>query len=182
MFEGFGFQLFTKIFIALALGLVLAISGLYDNSMLAVVRPVGSIIFMNLLTMALVPLVFASILTGITSLGDIQKLNKVGTRTIIYYISTTAVAITIGLLMANFWQPGSDLDESVKAKFESKPKSNKQVKAVDKANQDRQTLFEGLQNIFPQNIMQTVSNAKPDMLQIIFFCCNLWNCFTKNRR
>ncbi|MCB0280765.1 MAG: cation:dicarboxylase symporter family transporter, partial [Calditrichaeota bacterium] len=143
LFEAFGFQLFVKILIALGLGLILALSGFYQGEALAAIRPVGSVIFMNLLTMVLVPLVFASILTGITSLGDIQKLNKIGTRTIIYYILTTAVAITIGLFFANFTQPGSEITSDMRAQFEASQKE-KATEEVAKAEKNRQTLFEGL--------------------------------------
>jgi Na+/H+-dicarboxylate symporter len=168
LFEGLGYQLFVKILIALALGVVLSLFGFFEQGKLAVIRPVGSKIFMNCLTMALVPLVFSSILTGITSLGDIKKLNRIGLRTIIYYVLTTAVAIIIGLSYANIWQPGSNLSEETKEVFvnDLKQAAEGQVEAADR---NRQTLFEGLQSIFPKNIMETVSASGPNMLQLIFF-------------
>lgn len=116
--EGFGFQLFTKILMALVIGILVAWSGFFNSTDLEVIRPVGSKIFMNCLTMALIPLVFSSIVTGVTNLGDINKLQRIGTRTIIYYIATTIIAITIGLGLANILQPGKNLDPEVKAQFE----------------------------------------------------------------
>ncbi|WP_372367463.1 dicarboxylate/amino acid:cation symporter [Candidatus Uabimicrobium sp. HlEnr_7] len=168
IFEGFNFSLFIKILIALGLGIFSALSGLFDSTLLTAVKPVGSKIFMNCLTMALVPLVFASILTGVTSLGDIKKLSSIGMRTIIYYICTTAIAIAIGLVFANIMQPGSDLSPETKQEFEQQFKDKASSK-VETATQNRQTLFEGLQAIFPKNILESVSKAKPDMLQVIFF-------------
>jgi Na+/H+-dicarboxylate symporter len=168
LFEGFEFQLFVKILIALALGTILTVFPFFEAGKLSAIRPVGSTIFMNCLTMALVPLVFASILTGITSLGDVKKLNRIGMRTIIYYIVTTAVAIIIGLSYANVWQPGSDLSQSTKDQFVADLKTSAEGK-VQAADKNRQTLFEGLQSIFPKNIMETVSVARPNMLQLIFF-------------
>lgn len=166
--EGFGFTLFTKILIALIVGIAVAWSGLFESADLQAVRPVGSKIFMNCLTMALVPLVFSSILTGVTSLGDIKKLNKIGMRTIVYYIITTAISITIGLTLANIFQPGKSLSPEVRTQFEKTYKTSANDK-VETATKNKQTLFEGLQAIFPKNIMDSISKAKPDMLQLIFF-------------
>ena len=168
--EAFGFSLFIKILIALLLGLVISLFEILPSEQISHIRPVGSVIFMNCLRMALVPLVFASILTGITSLGDIKKLNLIGSRTILYYMVTTAVAITIGLTLANIFQPGSDLgqDNSIKEAFEQSQKANAES-SVSSANKNRQTAFEGLLAIFPRNIMQTVSEGSPNMLQLIFF-------------
>jgi len=166
--EGFGFSLFTKILLALIFGVVIAWSGFYAGSDLEAIRPVGSKIFMNCLTMALVPLVFSSIVTGVTNLGDINKLNQIGLRTITYYIITTAIAITIGLVLANIFQPGKNLDSETRAQFEQTFKATASSKVVQ-AEQNKQTLFEGLQQIFPKNIFESISKAKPDMLQLIFF-------------
>jgi Na+/H+-dicarboxylate symporter len=166
--EGFGFSLFIKISLALVLGIVLASSGLFHGDDLQAIRPVGSKIFMNCLTMALVPLVFSSIVTGVTSLGDINKLNKIGLKTICYYIATTAIAITIGLGLANVFQPGKNLDNEVRAQFEQSFSATATTKVMA-AKENKQTLFEGLQAIFPKNIFESISKAKPDMLQLIFF-------------
>lgn len=166
--EGFGLHLFAKILIALVLGVVVAWSGLFANADLQAIRPVGSKIFMNCLTMALVPLVFSSIVTGVTNLGDISKLQKIGVKTIAYYIATTVIAITIGLSLANVFQPGKNLEPETKAQFEQTFQTTAQSK-VTKAENNKQTLFEGLQAIFPSNIFQTISEKKPNMLQLIFF-------------
>ncbi|MBL4909232.1 MAG: dicarboxylate/amino acid:cation symporter [Alteromonadaceae bacterium] len=166
--EGFNFSLFTKILLALVLGIIVASSGLFNDADLAAIRPVGSKIFMNCLTMALVPLVFSSIVTGVTNLGDINKLNQIGMRTISYYIITTAIAITIGLVLANIFQPGKNLDTETRAQFEQTFKSTATAK-VEQAQENKKTLFDGLQAIFPQNIFASISKTKPDMLQLIFF-------------
>ena len=166
--EGFGLSLFIKILLALVIGIIIALSGFFDPNDLQAIRPVGSKIFMNCLTMALVPLVFSSILTGVTSLGDINKLNKIGMRTIVYYICTTAIAITIGLTLANTFQPGKNLSPEVRAQFEQTFATSASTK-VTQAQDNKQTLFEGLQAIFPKNIFESISKAKPDMLPLIFF-------------
>ena len=180
IFEGFTYYvveqlkptLFVKIMIALVvaaiLGYLTVSYDLFKPEDITAVKPVGSKIFMNCLTMALVPLVFASILTGVTSLGDIHRLNIIGMRTIIYYMITTAIAITIGLTVANVFQPGKSLSPEMRTKFEAQFKDTAGEK-VQTAEENRQTLFEGLVAIFPKNIIESVSSAKPDMLALIFF-------------
>lgn len=62
--------------------------------------------FLTALKMLIVPLVAASVITGVTGLGDVRKLGRLGGISVAYYASTTLIAVTIGLMMANLWQPG----------------------------------------------------------------------------
>lgn len=64
------------------------------------------ILFLNALKMTIIPLVIASVISGIGSLGDIRQLGKMGGYTLVYYLSTTAIAVFIGLLVVNWIQPG----------------------------------------------------------------------------
>ncbi len=82
--------------------------------------------FINLIKMIVVPLVLASLICGMTSFGDIKTLGRVGSKTIIFYLTTTAIAITISLLLAVVLKPGQGLDMSylIKGEYtipESKP-------------------------------------------------------------
>ncbi|MEK6253287.1 MAG: cation:dicarboxylase symporter family transporter, partial [Gemmatimonadales bacterium] len=104
-------QLYTKITIALILGVV---AGLVANALaidpltrfLVAIEPIGTA-WIRLITMVVVPLVFASLIVGTASLGDITKLGRIGSKTVIYYMATTAIAVTIGLLLSNLIQPGA---------------------------------------------------------------------------
>jgi len=80
---------------------------------LALVRPsvavsfeVGGEIFLRLLTMMAVPLVMSSVMSGIIGLGDVRKLGRPGTLTVAYYLTTTVMAVVVGLVMVNLIQPG----------------------------------------------------------------------------
>ena len=80
---------------------------------LALVRPsvaisfeVGGEIFLRLLTMMAVPLVMSSVMSGIIGLGDVRKLGRPGAMTIAYYLTTTVMAVVVGLVMVNLIQPG----------------------------------------------------------------------------
>ena len=69
------------------------------------IGPLGSI-FMNMIKMVIVPLVFASLVIGVCNLGDIKKVGKLGIKTVVYYLGTTAFAIVIGLALGTIFQPG----------------------------------------------------------------------------
>ena len=62
--------------------------------------------FLNALKMIIVPLVVASVITGITGLGDIRKLGRVGLRTVAYYAVTTSIAVAIGIIVVGIMEPG----------------------------------------------------------------------------
>lgn len=69
-------------------------------------------LFLNLLNMLVIPLVAASIITGILSLGDIRHVGRTGLRTVVYYLATTAIAVFIGIVLVNLIAPGVGMEES----------------------------------------------------------------------
>ena len=75
-------------------------------------------IFLNLIVMLVVPLVFASILAGTASLGDIRKLGRIGGRTLAFYLCTTSIAIIIGLILVNIVKPGTYVTEEDRANLQ----------------------------------------------------------------
>lgn len=143
-------QLSTKVFIGFALGILL---GLIFKEKILVLKPLGDL-FLRLIKMIVVPLVFFSIISGITSMGDIQKLRKVGTKTLIYYIITTGIAGVIGIIVARALKPGAGfvLDQVTKGSVE--------MKAVPK-------LSEVILNMVPINPFASL--VKGDLMQVIIF-------------
>jgi hypothetical protein len=77
----------------------------------SVFKPLGDI-FINAIMMLIVPLVFSTLVVGITSMRDPQKMGRIGARTITLYLVTTAFAISIGLLLSTLLQPGVGVDLS----------------------------------------------------------------------
>lgn len=96
-------SLSTKILIWMAIG---AAVGLLLGEQATVVRPIGDL-FMRLLLMAAIPLIFFNLISGICSLRDAGSLGKLGVRTILYYVASTCVALTIGFIVATLIQPGT---------------------------------------------------------------------------
>ncbi len=128
------------------------------------ISPVGKL-FMRLIKMVIVPLVFCSLLVGVAGLGDVRKLGRLGGRTLLLYMATTAAAVTIGLLAAHIIQPGNFVAEkdraALVASFESAAESK--VDAAAKAP----SAVDNILNIIPENPLESLSSG--NMLQIIFF-------------
>ena len=99
-------SLALQIFIALGLGIIAGLVFLaVKRADLAVkfVKPVGTI-FLNLIKFIVVPIVLSSIICGVISMKDTRKLGSVGWKTLVYYFSTTAIAIVIGLVVTNLFK------------------------------------------------------------------------------
>ena len=154
----------TRIFIALLAGVIFGVAlcylvpdGSFKNDILVegVLYVVGQG-FIRLMKMLVVPLVFCSIVCGSMSIGDTKKLGTVGVRSLIFYLCTTACAVTVALLVGNLLNPGVGLDLSV---LQS---TNTQVESMQATS-----LTETLLNIIPDNPIGAL--AKGEMLQIILF-------------
>jgi Na+/H+-dicarboxylate symporter len=102
--------------------------------------------------MIIVPLVLSSLVVGTASMGDVKKLGRIGGKTIAYYLITTAIAVTIGLILGNLIDPGAGLSIPVNASVEAK--------AAPK-------LVDTLLNIIPTNPLSAMVDG--NMLQIIAF-------------
>jgi Na+/H+-dicarboxylate symporter len=111
-------KLHSRIFLGLATGLavgaVAKVPGLESlQRLILALEPVGTA-FIRLVTMVVVPLVVASLLTGIAGLGDIRRLGRVGGKTLGYFLATTLVSAAIGLLAAIILRPGTGLDPATR--------------------------------------------------------------------
>jgi Na+/H+-dicarboxylate symporter len=153
--------LHTQILLGLVLG---AVAGVVIGPAIAVIKPVGDL-FIRLITMIVVPLVFASILVGVASLGDLAKLGRIGVKTIGYYLLTTSIAITIGLTLANLVQPGSRLAPDIKERLLADFAGAAQV-SIEQAT-TKPSVIETLLEIVPSN--PAAAMAEANMLQVIFF-------------
>jgi DAACS family dicarboxylate/amino acid:cation (Na+ or H+) symporter len=119
---GKGMKLHTKILIGLLVGAVLGISA---NTMLGgkspavetvntyIAGPAGQI-FLRMLFMIVVPLVFASITLGVAGLGDLRRVGRVGAKAIGYFLASTALAATLGLVMVSVVRPGERIPEATR--------------------------------------------------------------------
>ena len=112
----------------------------------------GSSIFVNLLKLLIVPLVFFSLVSGISSLTNMTSLGNITLKTVSLYLSTTAIAVTLSLIIGSIFKPGSGYSSNV-----SPP---------DKLPQG-QGIYETILDIFPSNIIEAMANNQ--MLAVVFF-------------
>lgn len=112
--------------------------------------------FINLLKMIVVPLVFASLVTGTMSIGDTKRLGRIGGKTICFYLLTTALAIVIAMSVASFTDPGVGFDISGMAT------TNTEVEVVQ-----QESITTTLLNLIPNNPIKAMADG--DMIPIIIF-------------
>lgn len=149
-----------QIFIGLILGIIVG-AIFYGNPKVATyLQPIGDI-FLRLIKMIVIPIVISSLVVGVASVGDLKKLGKLGGKTIIYFEIITTIAIVVGLLAANIFQPGTGVN------MKSLEKTDIQS-YVDTTNEvQHHSMVETFVNIVPKNIFESLT--KGDMLPIIFF-------------
>lgn len=159
-------QIIIGLILGLLYGLLAAIMkwGWFTSDFIA---PVGTI-FLNLLKLIAVPLVLASLITGVASLSDISKLSRIGTKTLVLYISTTFVALLIGLLLVNVLRPGDAVPPEMRSKLEQSYEADSQGRtALAHESQNRGPL-QVVVDIVPDNLFSAFSNNR-NMLQVVFF-------------
>ena len=100
----------SRLSVYIAAAIVAAIALAFAAPSFAMRFAIGGEIFLNLLTMMVVPLVVASVMSGIIGLGDVRKLGRPGGLAITYYVTTTVLAVLVGLILVNLIQPGSGVD------------------------------------------------------------------------
>ncbi len=162
-------RLYTKILIGLGLGVVL---GLVANvmeitwlkSILVGLEPIGTA-FIKLITMIVIPLVVASLLIGTASLGDIRKLGRLGGKTVVLYLGTTAIAVTIGLVLSNLVSPGSRIDASTRDELAAAFAGEAQSRVA--LAEESPGVVDMLLGMIPSNPVQAAANA--ELLPLIIF-------------
>ena len=163
-------QLHWKIIIGLVLGTIYGIASAvngWSGFTSDFISPFGTI-FLNLLKLIAVPLVVSSLITGVASLSDTTKLSRIGWKTIALYISTTAVAVSIGLILVNVLQPGSlvpdNFQETLSEEYRNTAASKQDLASSVPNNRGP---LQPLVDMVPSNMFSAASNNS-NMLQIVF--------------
>jgi len=131
------------------------------------IYPIG-VIFVNLLKLIAVPLIIASLTKGIADLQDISKFSRIGGRTIVIYLTTTIIAIAIGLAVVNIVQPGEGMSQEMAEQISTSnmDKSADKIKAGQAQRQAGPLKF--IVDMVPNNIFAAASD-NGNMLQVIVF-------------
>jgi len=131
------------------------------------IKPFGNI-FINSLKLIAVPLIIASLIKGVSDLKDISSLSKMGLKTIVTYILTTLVAVSIGLAIVNVVKPGSSIDDDTREELLEAYGGDAELKKQDAAKQKDKGPLQALEDLVPDNIFGAASDNS-NMLQVIFF-------------
>ena len=131
------------------------------------IKPWG-VIFINLLKLIAVPLVFASLIKGVSSLSDISRLSRIGSKTIGIYLISTFIAVTFGLLLVNIVQPGKSFSKEKRIELKEQYASKAGEKIASAENVKDEGPLQFVVDMVPSNFIQASGNNR-NMLQIIFF-------------
>lgn len=137
--------------------------GLFVNHYIA---PLGTI-FINLLKMVAVPLVFFSLIKGVLGLGEIKNLSSMGVRTLLLYVFTTIVAITVGVSAATLIAPGKIFPAQKAIELRELYQGEVAERAVSAEAVSESSPLQILIDIVPENMLGAIS-SNANMLQIIF--------------
>ena len=159
-------QIITGLVLGLVFGIVAAAQG-WSAFTSAWIAPWGQI-FLRLLLLIAVPLVLASLITGVASLSDMKKLSRIGGKTIAIYMATTVVALIIGLVLVNVMKPGASVPQDMREKLETTFAEQAESGMETAARAAERGPLDPLVDMVPGNVFLAASNNR-NMLQIVFF-------------
>ncbi len=185
-----GMPLHTRILLGLAVGVVggVAVNAIAGGSnprvawvINNITEPIGTL-FLRLLLMIVVPLVFSSLVVGVSGIGDIRKLGRVGLKTLVYTIIISAISVVIGLTLANTVRPGERINPVTANELQERygQAASKEVEAAQKTGSTDSPFMKVIKTIVPENPFADIagvpsnpstatSGGRPDMLHIMFF-------------
>ena len=158
-------QIITGLLLGLVFGIISAIFG-WGQFTTDWIAPFGTI-FIRLLKFIAVPLVLTSLITGIASLSDLRKLSRIGGKTISIYIVTTAISVTIGLVIVNLLQPGNKVPYEMQTKLQETYEQDATYRADSAQKVKQRGPLQLFIDMVPSNFFEAASNNR-NMLQIVF--------------
>ena len=164
MFKGTTGKIFLALILGVVVGLLLKLIPAGQDFIKNVV--VDNILyfvgngFIRLIQMTVVPLVFFSLICGISSFGDIKKLGRIGGKVIAFFLISTAVSVVIALAFGYAFQPGAGLDLS---------DAEAAASQYEVAETEETSMVENFLNMIPKNPISAMANG--DMIQVIIFSC-----------
>ncbi|MEM8557520.1 MAG: dicarboxylate/amino acid:cation symporter [Bacteroidota bacterium] len=158
-------QIILGLILGLIYGVIAAVNG-WGGFVDAWVAPWGTI-FLNGLKLIAVPLVLVSLILGVASLSDLRKLSRIGGKTIGIYLTTTAVAVTIGLIAVNIAEPGAGIPAETQQELAAAYAGDAEARMARAESAQERGPLQFLVDIVPENFFTSVSNNR-NMLQVVF--------------
>jgi aerobic C4-dicarboxylate transport protein len=148
-------HLYAQVLCAIALGVLL---GYFHPSLGAQMKPLGDA-FIKLIKMLIAPIIFCTVVHGIASMEDMKKVGRVGLKALVYFEAMTTLALVIGLVIVNLWQPGAGMN------VDPSTLDTKAIETYTAAAQNQSTV-EYLLHIIPATVVGAF--AEGDILQVLF--------------
>ncbi len=160
-------QVIVALFLGLALGIFLGPEvGIVDRNIAEIITDWLSIpanLFLKIIQMIIIPLIFASIIRGLTSSGSIEQLQKLGLGVSLYFVATTVIALTIGILVVSAIGPGNFIDSAlIRENF-----GLEEVDPVEQSDWNLQDIPQSVVSLIPSNPLASFMSG--EMLSIIVF-------------
>jgi DAACS family dicarboxylate/amino acid:cation (Na+ or H+) symporter len=130
-----------------------------------VTQPIGQI-FLRLLFMLVIPLLFSALVVGISEMGEVRSLKRVGIRTLVYTVIVSAIAVVVSLVVVNLLQPGAGVDRAAAAQLLAAQADR--AGAIVRAGTEQPSGIESFVNIIPQNLVE-VMGSNSAILSVMFF-------------
>lgn len=177
-----GMPLYIRIFVGLAIGLVLGllcefflpgdlrVRWVVDN----IAGPIGQV-FLRSIFMIVIPLIFTAIVLGVADLGDVRKIGRIGLKTLLWTVVITGISVVIGLTLVNIVKPGVGIPEASRAALLAQVRSNEKVTGIVTSAGEAKSPVQTLVEIIPRNPLADAVNAfDPNyrgggLLSVMFF-------------
>ena len=130
-----------------------------------VTQPIGQV-FLRLLFMLVIPLLFSALIVGISEMGEIRSLKRVGLRTLGYTVIVSAIAVAVSLAVVNLLQPGAGVDRAAAAQMLQD--SSGRAGEIVKAGTEQPSGVDAFVNIIPNNLVE-VMGSNSAILSVMFF-------------
>ncbi|MEX0821356.1 MAG: dicarboxylate/amino acid:cation symporter [Rhodothermales bacterium] len=158
-------QIIIGLVLGLGFGIVAAAVG-WQEFTADWIAPFGTI-FLNLLKLIAVPLIIASLITGVASLADLRKLSRIGGKTIAIYLGTTCIALLIGLTVVNVMQPGRTVPPEMRERLQEAYEGDVESQTLMAEEARERGPLQPLVDMVPENVLGSASDNS-NMLQVVF--------------
>lgn len=158
-------QIIAGLILGLVFGIIAAAAG-WQEFTSDWIGPFGTI-FLNLLKLIAVPLIIASLITGVASLADLKKLSRIGGKTIAIYLATTVIALLIGLTVVNVMKPGRTVPPEMRERLQQAYEGDAESRTLMAEEAKERGPLQALVDIVPENMFGSASDNR-NMLQVVF--------------
>ena len=168
-----GLELQWQMLIGFVVGLVLGLiaystakdAAWVDYLTTYVTQPIGQI-FLRLLFMLVIPLLFSALVVGISEMGEVRSLKRVGVRTLVYTVVVSSIAVAVSLAVVNIFKPGAGVDRAAAA--EMLEESSGRAGEIVQTSAEQPTGIDAFVNIIPNNLFEAMGSNSA-ILSVMFF-------------